>query len=674
MDIEAKNKVTYSEMEGKDLDDKYEKLNLDKTYKHDRERFKLSKLKESKAYRRFKTVREKIEKWKRIRELKSEAKKVISEIANANLNKEPEEDVKKSIHELAVIESKLNLEQTGFPYNAQTIEARAIRLEKGMLGETRRKVLKQKHKEEMKKPNIQPMTKEQQEDFKAEMAKEDKIEPVETPQKPKHRTEEEEKKLAEKQGIEDRKKAQKAKETPQKNDHRSPEEEIMAAILQGMADKKRLKDEFAYEEFAFKFALDILAAIMAGEADKNKKNTIYDIALQEIYNEGLHDVLERSGINPENLKIEDKNKYDNYVNGWAKPYIEHRTKGIENVHENQATNEENNKEFADFKEDNEKSKFNVDIPKICENIVNKMEQPTKESEEVPSDEKIDEIIKSIPEHAKHYQLDDKEETKFDKFKEKAKDFAKDRYKEAKGIAIDKYEDAKEYAEGKYDRAKDYVSGKHDQLKEFGAKVESIREEGIKEHVKNKALDKLEEASNKAYEDACRFLADQRSRRFYPETEQKIWYEDDFEHTKTSEEKDLDPEDTFDVGNESYVRRETINTTVIGDYGVALKRMLEKEEENARLNEELEQREKEIDRKIAEQEKLRAKKEAKERELHQAIFERETKADKEKARIQRREESQNKRSELLDRQVIESEESIDAIDNMIHEIRTGRIKR
>ena len=165
MDIEAKNKVNYSDMEGKDLDDKYEKLNLDKTYKHDRERFKLSKFKETKAYRRFRTVREKIEKWKRIRELKSVAKKVISEIANANLNKEPEEDVKKSIHELAVIESKLNLEQTGFPYNAQTIEARAIRLEKGMLGETKRKVLKQKHKEEMKKPNIQPMTKEQQEDI-----------------------------------------------------------------------------------------------------------------------------------------------------------------------------------------------------------------------------------------------------------------------------------------------------------------------------------------------------------------------------------------------------------------------------------------------------------------------------------------------------------------------------
>ena len=92
-----------------------------------------------------------------------------------------------------------------------------------------------------------------------------------------------------------------------------------------------------------------------------------------------------------------------------------RTQGRENVHENQATNEENNKEFADFKEDNEKSKFSVDIPKICENIVNKMEQPTKESEEVPSDEKIDEIIKSIPEHEKHYQLDDKEEIEF-KFK------------------------------------------------------------------------------------------------------------------------------------------------------------------------------------------------------------------------------------------------------------------
>ena len=30
MDIEAKNKVNYSDMEGKDLDDKYEKLNLDK--------------------------------------------------------------------------------------------------------------------------------------------------------------------------------------------------------------------------------------------------------------------------------------------------------------------------------------------------------------------------------------------------------------------------------------------------------------------------------------------------------------------------------------------------------------------------------------------------------------------------------------------------------------------
>ena len=672
MDIEAKNKVTYSEMEGKDLDDKYEKLNLDKTYKHDRERFKLSKLKESKAYRRFKTVREKIEKWKRIRELKSEAKKVISEIANANLNKEPEEDVKKSIHELAVIESKLNLEQTRFPYNAQTIEARAIRLEKDMLGETRRKVLKQKHKEEMKKPNIQPMTKEQQEDFKAEMAKEDKIEPVETPQKPKHRTEEEEKKLAEKQGIEDRKKAQKAKETPQKNDHRSPEEELMAALLQGQADKNKAKQAKGDITQTLEFAL--LVAWIRGLAARSKNKKLADLAIQQLSLDGQKDILREVGINPENLNIENVTKFATFMNNSLKDMLNSRTQGRENAYKKQATNEENNKEFADFKEDIEKSKFNVDIPKICENIVNKMEQPTKESEEVPSDEKIDEIIKSIPEHAKHYQLDDKEETKFDKFKEKAKDFAKDRYKEAKGIAIDKYEDAKEYAEGKYDRAKDYVSGKHDQLKEFGAKVESIREEGIKEHVKNKALDKLEEASNKAYEDACRFLADQRSRRFYPETEQKIWYEDDFEHTKTSEEKDLDPEDTFDVGNESYVRRETINTTVIGDYGVALKRMLEKEEENARLNEELEQREKEIDRKIAEQEKLRAKKEAKERELHQAIFERETKADKEKARIQRREESQNKRSELLDRQVIESEESIDAIDNMIHEIRTGRIKR
>ena len=160
MDFEVKNIVNFR----KRAEEEEERLGIEATVDDSEEkRFKFATYKEVKerAYRRFKTVQEKIDKWKRIRKLKAEAKKVISEIANANLNKEPEEDVKKLIHDLAVIESKLNLEQTGFPYNAQTIEARAIRLEKGMLGETKRKVLKQKHKEEMKKPNIQPMTKEQ---------------------------------------------------------------------------------------------------------------------------------------------------------------------------------------------------------------------------------------------------------------------------------------------------------------------------------------------------------------------------------------------------------------------------------------------------------------------------------------------------------------------------------